>query len=135
MLVLKKGWNKAIDQISTFARNQELERLPVLFTELGYIYRANATVEPWTGYGYSIIDSGGNEKLILWEEQKYFPKERTLAVQALRQVYQERQFNLAGILYWNLTTTPEYLKEEPFALHIAEEPTDELQEALLEFLK
>ena len=84
---------------------------------------------------FSIVGSDLFEKIILWDNQPIKPKERQLAVEALKEAIISKKFNLAGILYWKLTSHIYHLNDEPFALHISENQTDSLQGALLEFLQ
>lgn len=130
----EQKWETIFTEINQFKEKQKLENKPLLFTELGYTYYPNSTVESWNGNGFAILGRVTNEKLVIWEEQKKCYEERYLAMKALSKVVQSNQIDLQGILYWKLTTHDYLIKEESFVLHIQQPPTDSLQNALVEFL-
>lgn len=134
-MALIEGWHKVFDEVDDFRGKYDLMDKPLFFTELGYIYRSNTTIEPWSGFGFSIVGSRYKEWLIVWKEQKPDQGERAMAVRALYDVVKQRGVNLAGILYWKLTTHDYHIPVEPFVLHIAPTATDELQNALVRFVK
>lgn len=127
---LEKGWVNVFDQINTFRTRHQLENKPMIFTELGYINRKNTTIEPWTGFGFSIVGSRQNERLIVWDKEDADWEERKFAIDALYKVVKEQQINLEGILYWKLTTHDYHLPYEPFALHLTPTAIDSLQTSL-----
>ncbi|MGH1334948.1 MAG: glycoside hydrolase family 113 [Aureispira sp.] len=131
---LKKGWQKVFKDIDAFRTKKELMNKPIVFTELGYINRKNTTIEPWTGFGFSVVGTGEKERLIVWDKQKKDLTERKLAVDALYQVVKEEQINLKGILYWKLTSHGYLLPYEPFALHLTMDAKDPLQTSLSKFI-
>jgi hypothetical protein len=131
----RKEWKKIFNKINKFKEHRGLKEKPLLFTELGYTYYPNSTVESWNGTGVTVLGWFWNEKLVIWKEEKICLEERYLAVKALREVVKSNNINLEGILYWKLTTHDYLLKEEPFALLIQNPPTDSLQTALVGFLK
>ena len=109
---------------------------PVMFTELGYTYRKYSTLEPWGGYGFSVVGPVGKEQLMVWPEQPVDFSERALAVKALHNAHEKLSSPmLNGILYWKLTTNKKHLEIEPFALHIGPGNNDSLQHALAKFLE
>lgn len=127
---LEKGWVNVFEEINAFRARHELEHKPMIFTELGYINRKNTTIEPWTGFGFSIVGSRQNERLIVWDREEADWEERKFAIDALYKVVKEKQINLEGILYWKLTTHDYHLPYEPFALHLTPEAKDSLQTSL-----
>jgi hypothetical protein len=127
---LEKGWLSVFEKINYFRAKHQLEDKPMLFTELGYINRKNVTIEPWTGFGFSVIGSSQNERLIVWDREDEDWEERKFAIDALYKVVKEKQINLEGILYWKLTTHDYHLPHEPFALHLTPNATDSLQTSL-----
>ncbi len=133
--ILKKGWENAFFAINRFRAKENLLHKPLLFTELGYTYRKNTTLEPWQSVGFSILGDPGHEQLLAWKHQPSWPKERALAVNALQEVVRSQQINLQGILYWKLTTHDYHLEVEPFALHLRIEKPDALQEALVNMVE
>ncbi len=131
---MKTKWLEVFESIRAFKQKIHVTDKPVFFTELGYSYRENSTIEPWKGFGFSVVGKEGREKLIIWKEQSVNRQERTFAVNALHQAVKQSGFPLKGILYWKLTTHNYHIPVEPFVLHIAPEPTDNLQPALLQFV-
>lgn len=128
---LKKGWLRAFDEIDAFRARHEWQKKPLLFTELGYINRENSTIEPWAGFGFSVV--GDDEKLVVWGKEKENLLERKLAIDALYAIVKEYHINLEGLLYWKLTTHDYHLPYEPFALHLTTEAKDSLQVSLGRF--
>lgn len=133
--VLEQGWESVFDAIESFQVKHGLEKSPVLFTELGYTKYADATVEPWTGFGYSVVGEDENEKLIIWNQQKINLEERSLAIQKLWEVTENRSCKLQGVLYWKFTSMPSQIPIEPFAilLNTNEGSNDPALEALKRF--
>jgi hypothetical protein len=130
---LKNGWERVFTEISTFRVANGWEKKPLFFTELGYINREHATVEPWGGFGYSVIGSGSSERLVVWAKEKEDLQARKLAINALYDVVKENNINLEGLLYWKLTTHDYHLPYEPFALHLTPNAKDSLQISLGKF--
>lgn len=131
---LKSGWEVALGEVNSFRLFQNLLDKPLLFTELGYVNRESSTIEPWAGFGFSIIGSWYNERLVVWGKEKINYEERKLAMDALYEVVKERHINLEGILYWKLTTHDYHMPYEPFALHLTEDAADSLQSSLSKFI-
>ncbi len=130
----RNSWEKIFEDIDAFRASQGIMDLPVLLTELGYTSRRNSTVEPWTKSGFSVIGEGEASRMIVWDEEPVDRNERVVAVNALYDAVRKGGYDLKGILYWKLTTDERHLDIEPFALHIATEATDPLQDALLRFV-
>lgn len=130
---LERGWENVFYQIDVFRNTHRLRNKPLFFTELGYVNRDNATIEPWAGFGFSIVGNSSNERVIVWKREKENLEERKLAIDALFNVVKEQQINLEGILYWKLTTHDYHLPYEPFALHLTPHAKDSLQVSLAQF--
>ncbi len=118
---LTAGWSRVLSGLESFRAARGLGDRPVLFTELGYVRRANSTIQPWAASGFSVLPSRQGERLMVWEEQPPSRRERALALRALYDAHLARGGEpLAGILYWKLTTDPGHEEIEPFALVIGE---------------
>jgi len=118
----QKKWTTALQELKTFRKENKLEEQAVIFTELGYNDRAMSSLEPWRGYGFSIIgeiEKEEDQRLILWRKQKPNLQERADALQALYNSLQEVDLPFAGLLYWKLTTNPEHKKFEAFLLPLS----------------
>jgi len=128
--VLEQGWVNVFEQINLFRTKYNLEDKPMIFTELGYINRKKTTIEPWAGFGFSVVGTDADEHLIVWDREEADWEERKFAIDALYKVVKEKRINLEGILYWKLTTHVYHLPYEPFALHLTPNATDSLQTSL-----
>ncbi|MFK7969126.1 MAG: hypothetical protein AB8F95_02110 [Bacteroidia bacterium] len=131
---LAQGWERVFADIDSFKVKDSLVGKPLLFTELGYIYRESCTILPWEGFGFSVAGLEGEEAVLVWKKQPENRIERAMAVEALHKVVVEQQQPLKGILYWKLTGHDYLIKEEPFALHLTKKATDPLQNQLLKFM-
>jgi hypothetical protein len=119
--LFRSRWSAILHEIDTFRRAQGVADHPVLFTELGYVRRANCTIQPWEAHGFAVLPSEGGPRLMVWEDQPEDPDERAEAVQGLFEA--NREFNgkmLAGILYWKLSSQPSHSAIEPFVLIIGD---------------
>lgn len=132
--LFRDRWVRILNDISAFQSENELSETPVMFTELGYTNRSGCTLMPWKGHGFSVVGKGKTERLVVWEKQKVDPAERVAAVRALRGAVAELKFPLLGVLYWKLSAQKQLLSIEPFALHVADPPTDSLQVVLADFV-
>lgn len=130
---LENGWKRVFKNINAFRTTHGLIDKPMIFTELGYINRENTTIEPWAGFGFSVVGVNSSERLILWEKEREDLQERKLAMDALYKVVKNDFVNLEGILYWKLTTHDYHLPYEPFALHLTPNAKDSLQVSLGKF--
>lgn len=130
---LKHGWEKVFRQINAFRGRYDLEGKPIIFTELGYIFRENTTIAPWEGFGFMVVGSGAKQRLVVWGKQPINHTERKLAIDALYEVVQEKEINLEGILYWKLTSMEEQLSFEPFGMALSPEGKDPMQASLAKF--
>jgi hypothetical protein len=127
---LEKGWVNVFEEVNSFRAKHKLEDKPMIFTELGYINRKKTTIEPWTGFGFSVVGANKNERLIVWDREEADWEERKFAIDALYKVVKNQNINLEGILYWKLTTHDYHLPYEPFALHLTPNARDSLQTSL-----
>lgn len=128
------SWNRIFADINSYRLENQLTQ-PVLFTELGYTWRKYSTVEPWGGFGFSVLGPDSNPELMVWQEQPTDYLERTWAVEALHTASKANPGVLAGILYWKLTTNPAHEAIEPFALVLGKPEQDPMQAALARFGK
>lgn len=133
--VFEESWHRVWEKIESFRAEQDLSEKPVLFTELGYTYRADSTIEPWAAQGFGIVKSDSGDELVLWQQKPVELRERALAVQALRRVVTEEKLPLAGLLYWKLSTVAEHRDVEPFVLLLDEQSQDPLLPELVRFLE
>lgn len=135
--VFQRSWSKVLSEIEELRRSRGLESTPVLFTELGYTYRAGSTIHPWAGSGFDVLStesgSTGNgehkegAELVVWDEEPIDLAERALAVRALRSSLGRIDHDLlGGLLYWKLSTVEAQRDIEPFVLVIGTENRDPL---------
>jgi hypothetical protein len=148
---LVEGWRGVVEELQGFRREQGLAAQPVLFSEMGFTFRANSTLEPWAADGFSLLPVAEpraaapppgapvdppRRELVLWSEQPVDEGERALAVQALRQVVAEQPVPfLAGVLYWKLSTEPAHREIEPFVLILGDREADPLAAQLRELAR
>lgn len=112
---LVAGWRLVYRDIHKVRDRFNLGDKRIIFTELGYTFRNNATIAPWDADGFSVVNDSDQRRLMIWKEQPVNFKERTLALRALRQVERQSPHRvLSGILYWKLSTIPEHRSIEPF---------------------
>ena len=127
--LFKARWETILRGIDDFRIEQGVPNHRILFTELGYVRRANSTIQPWASHGFSVLPSPvsttGTE-LMIWEDQ---PEDLTERAQAVRGLYEANlevaDAMLTGILYWKLSTEPAHVKEEPFVLLIGPKSDDD----------
>lgn len=124
--VFETRWEAILRSILELGRERGWGEKPILFTELGYVYRRNSTIEPWAATGFSVLPSATGERLVVWEEEPVDLAERALAVRALHRANREVGEPLAGILYWKLSTQPYHFDDEPFVLILHEDAHDPL---------
>ncbi len=160
--LLLAGWRGVLADIHKFRVAQGLT-LPVIFTEMGFTYRAESTLEPWSDVGFSVIRtpvirtpvsrtpvSGSpqdpqkrddltadtvHEQVIVWRDQPERPTERALAVRALHAAHRELPTPfLRGILYWKLSSHEYHKKNESFMVKIGGPSDDPILPELRRFL-
>ena len=129
---LAARWAQLGVEVQQVQAQLQVPNHPVLFTELGYIRRAGTLIAPWSGFGYSIRPKGTfGHTFHLWSAQPQRLQDRARAVSGLAQTHHQHWPQLAGILYWKLTTLPSMGAIEPFALVLGTD--DPLEAALREF--
>ncbi len=122
---LDQAWISNFHDIRQFKERNETPDQPLIFTELGYTYKENSSVEPWSYVGKSIVKSDGEPRLIEWSTQPHNFTERLYCLQALRHaVNQPANKFFRGFLYWKFTTLKRHEEIEPFAMHMAPETVD-----------
>ncbi len=131
--ILTDGWEAAFSGVNEFRTKYNLIEKPIIFTELGYINREFSTVEPWAGFGFSVVGYSFYQELVIWGKEKFDYRERNLAMNALFNVVKEKKINLEGLLYWKLTSHDYHMPYEPFALHMTPDAKDSLQLTLAKF--
>ncbi|MDH3524989.1 MAG: hypothetical protein OES32_15520 [Acidobacteriota bacterium] len=115
--LLEARWRAVLRRLDDFRRARGLGDHRFLFTELGYVRRANATIEPWASHGFSVLPSPAGERLVIWQEQPADLGERALAVRGLYRANLALGGDLlSGLLYWKLSTEPAHAEVEPFVL-------------------
>ncbi len=133
---LTAAWQKIFTDIDTFRETHDLS-LPVVFTELGYTRRQGVTVAPWSSKGFiPLWDPEGiveNDRAFFWSSQPFDPQERALAMRALHRLWVEGRADLAGVLYWKLSSQFHLQRFEPFMLYLGDHPRDPLLDAFLRF--
>ena len=131
--VFAARWAAILRSIDEFDRQRGWGGKGVLFTELGYVYRRDSTIEPWNAFGFSVLPSAEGEKLVVWEDQPIDLEERAMAVRALYRANQEAGRPLEGILYWKLSSHAYHFDDEPFVLIIEEGAADPMLSELRRF--
>lgn len=131
--VFEKRWEAILRSIQDLSIRSGREDLPLLFTELGYVYRADCTIEPWASTGFSVLPAVTGEKVIVWEDQPIDLEERAMAVRALYEANRTVGGPLTGILYWKLSTQPYHFDDEPFVLIVHEDARDPMLPELQRF--
>lgn len=142
--LLVDGWRGVLGGIAEFRAEQGLESKPVIFTEMGFTYRAKSTVRPWADEGFSLIHNpttnpdgtpGEREEyVIIWRDQPIRFEERAWAVRALWQAHSELEPFLRGILYWKLSSHDYHYDDEAFMVHVGEGTEDPVLPELRRFL-
>ncbi|MCP4658028.1 MAG: hypothetical protein GY856_21675 [bacterium] len=133
--LLQDGWKGVLSDIQAFRVDNGLTDRPVIFTEMGYTFRANSTIQPWADTGFSVVASEAGEELVVWQDQPEDLEERALAARALYDAHQEMPEKfLRGILYWKLSTLGSHREIEPFVLIIGGPTDDPLAAELRRFV-
>ncbi len=133
--LLRDGWHGVLSDIQAFRAGGGLSGRPVIFTEMGYTFRTNSTIQPWADTGFSVVAAEAGEELIVWQDQPEELAERALAARALYDAHQEMpEPFLRGILYWKLSTLAEHREIEPFVMIIGGSTADPLAAELRRFV-
>ena len=142
--LLVEGWDGVLGKIAAFRDSQDLSDKPLLFTEMGYTYRHQSTLEPWADTGFSVIynpttlpdgSPGEPEKhAIVWREQPDDFQERALAVRALHESHRKLDHPfLRGISYWKLSSHDYHKDVESFMVHVGPDSVDPILPELRRF--
>ena len=143
--LLVQGWNGVLGKIASFREARHLDGKPLIFTEMGYTYRRQSSLEPWADTGFSMIynpttlpdgSPGEPEKhVVVWRDQPDDLTERALAVRALHEAHAalEKPF-LHGISYWKLSSHDYHKEHESFMVHIGDGTDDPILPELRRFL-
>ena len=134
--LLVDGWRGVLSKIETFRATQSLNDKPVIFTEMGYTFRARSTVHPWADTGFSLIPGPtGTDEVVVWRDQPKRFEERAWAVRALWQAHSElSQPLLKGILYWKLSSHDYHFGDESFVVHVGTGSDDPILPELRRFV-
>lgn len=143
--LLLEGWRGVFAEMTRFRAEQKLE-LPVMFTEMGYTWRAQSTLEPWSDTGFSLIESPtllpdgrpgpSQEHVVVWRDQPKKPSERAAAVRALYQAHRELgRPILRGILYWKFSSHEYHEDDESFMVKVGGPSQDPILPELRRFLQ
>lgn len=143
--LLLDGWRNVLGGIRAFRESQGIGGLPVIFTEIGYTYRAKSTLRPWADEGFTLIynpttradGSPGEpeEYVVVWRDQPERFEERAWAIRALWQAHAELEHPfLRGILYWKLSSHDYHYDDESFMVHVGEGTDDPILPELRRFL-
>ena len=128
------AWKEIFRDIERIQEEESLREMPLLFTELGYTFRENSSLQPWAGFGFSVVGHPENKEMIVWPNQPLSYFERRDAIQALYEANATFEPNpLSGLLYWKLTTRRDHYNIEPFVVQIGEYSSDPTLPALARF--
>lgn len=141
--LLVEGWRAVLGDLDRFRRERSIEKMPVMFTEMGFTRRALSTLEPWSDVGFSLVEGppakkGGppSQRVIVWRDQPDDREERALAVRALHQAHAGlRAPFLRGILYWKLSSHEYHEKVESFMVKIGGPSNDPILPELRRFVR
>ncbi|MEM1177968.1 MAG: ankyrin repeat domain-containing protein [Acidobacteriota bacterium] len=130
---LAEAWREIFADVDAFRGTHGL-RQPVLLTELGYTQRQGVSVAPWSSKGFiPLWDPEGEtdrDRAFFWDAQPFVPKERAMALEALHRAYRAGHADLAGVLYWKLSSVSALARFEPFMLYLGVDATDPAYDAL-----
>ena len=63
--LLEEGWRGVVEALRIFRQEEGLTGQPVMFTEMGFTWRADSTIEPWASDGFSLLPvTSLNEALV-----------------------------------------------------------------------
>ncbi len=148
--LLLAGWRGVLGGIADFRRSQGIEGQPVMFTEMGFTWRAKSTLRPWADEGFSLIYNPTTqpdgtpgqaeaekpeEHVVVWRDQPAKFEERAWAARALWEAHEELEKPfLKGILYWKLSSHDYHLDDESFMVHVGPGTRDPILPELRRFL-
>jgi len=122
--ILLSGWDQVFQEIEQFRRDNNLNRKKVIFTELGYTYKNNSTIEPWNSRGFSLIENEFSRNLLIWQDEPVNYEERALAIKTLNQTNIKFGNMLKGLLYWKFSSFKSHTEIEPFLIYIGKDSKD-----------
>ncbi len=142
--LLVDGWRAVFADLVKLRNTRSLGDKPVIFTEMGYTFRARSTVHPWADEGFSLIPGPGGAEVVVWRDQPERFEERAWAVRALWQAHSELERSLPaggksnplleGILYWKLSSHDYHFGDESFVVHIGKGSNDPILPELRRFV-
>ncbi len=135
--LLVDGWRSVLAELAKYREAQSPGDKPVIFTEMGYTFRARSTIHPWADEGFSLIPGpSGAGEVVVWRDQPERFEERAWAVRALWQAHSELERGplLKGILYWKLSSHDYHFADESFVVHVGEGSDDPILPELRRFL-
>jgi len=113
------SWRTILDRVRELRRAQGLGDRPLLLTEIGYTFRRHSTVEPWNHEGFAVVGWKRHAReFVVWGDEPVDREERARALAGLRRASRERPGELAGLLYWKLSTDAAHDAIEPFVIHV-----------------
>jgi hypothetical protein len=130
--IITASWDTIFHDFEQFKDTNNFTS-PLLFTELGYTYRENSTVEPWAHDEFSVVEWKDTNQLVVWYEQPKNYQERNIAIKSMIEVNVKYDHLLHGVLYWKLSTDLSHEQYEEFLLHIGKDSKDPLLSTLQEF--
>jgi hypothetical protein len=63
--LFRSRWSTILHEIDDFRSQQGVPDHRVLFTELGYVRRANCTIQPWEAHGFAVLPSAQGARLMI----------------------------------------------------------------------
>ena len=111
-------------KIDQFRLDNNLSDKKVIFTELGYTYKSNSTIEPWNSRGFSLIENEFSRNLLIWQDEPVNYEERALAIKTLNEINIKFGNMLTGLLYWKFSSFKSHTEIEPFLIYIGKDSTD-----------
>ncbi len=133
--LLVEGWRGVLSEIAALRDARSLGDKPVIFTEMGYTFRARSTIHPWADEGFAPIPGPAGDEVVVWRDQPERFEERAWAVRALRQAHAELERPLLeGILYWKLSSHDYHFDDESFMVHVGEGSDDPILPELRQFV-
>jgi len=122
--ILLSGWEQVFQKIEQFRRDNNLNHKKVIFTELGYTYKNNSTIEPWNSRGFSLIENEFSRNLLIWQDEPVNYEERALAIKTLNETNKKFDNMLKGLLYWKFSSFKSHTEIEPFLIYIGKDSKD-----------
>ncbi len=69
--LLVEGWRDVLGRMAVFRQEQSIGEIPVIFTEMGYTFRAGSTLHPWADEGFALVPGPGEsgKQVVVWRDQ------------------------------------------------------------------